>query len=814
MSLLTFSLIALLVFIALAYTNQSIKVWAVGAAGVLLLKQLTSSDFSLLSWIVLAALFIPFAHTGIRRQVFSTRIYKWYRSVLPAMSETEQTAIDAGTVWWEKDLFSGRPDWNKMLAYPAATLSKEEQDFLDGPVEQLCAMLDDWEIGEANDLPPEVWSFIKDQGFLGMIIPKEYGGLEFSARAQTEVVMKISTRCGPAAVTVMVPNSLGPGELLLHYGTESQRHYYLPRLAKGIEIPAFGLTGPHAGSDAGGIPDTGVVCEGEYNGKTVLGFRTNWKKRYITLGPICTVLGLAFKAEDPDGLLGGDADLGITCALIPTDTAGVTIGDRHKVGAAFQNGPNMGEDVFVPMEWVIGGQERIGDGWLMLTDCLSVGRAISLPALGTAAGKAASRLTGAYSRIRRQFKLPIGKFEGVEEALARIGGITYRMDAARIFTAVALDLGEKPSVLSAILKYHNTEGMRQVINDAMDVHGGKGICMGPSNYLGSVYRAVPVAITVEGANILTRTMIIFGQGAIRCHPHILDEMKAVADDDMHRGLIDFDKAFFGHVGFTISNAVRAFVMGITGSLFVRTPKAGATSHYYRQLSRMSSAYAFVADVTMLILGGKMKRKEKLSGRLGDVLSHLYMASAVLKKFDEDGRPSADLPLVNWAMRDSLYHMQDALEGVLYNFPIPIVGKILRRLVLPLGRTYRRPSDGIGHRVSKLLLSPSATRDRLTAGMYLNQDVNDAQGLLEVALGKVIAAEPIERRIYGAIKKRVRPYNFDEILKEAVAEGVISDIEEQSVREAHELINAVIGVDQFPQDSAISHREPHTVAQAG
>lgn len=812
MSLLTFSMITLLVFLALAYSNQSIKIWAAAAAGLLVLKQLTSGDFSLLSWVLLAALFLPFAHTGVRRQVFSTRIYKWYRSVLPAMSDTEKTAIDAGTVWWEKDLFSGRPDWNKMLAYPAATLSEEEQAFLDGPVEQLCDMLNDWEISQANDLPPEVWSFIKEQGFLGMIIPKAFGGLEFSARAQTEIVMKISTRCGPAAVTVMVPNSLGPGELLLHYGTEAQQQHYLPRLAKGQEIPAFGLTGPHAGSDAGGIPDTGVVCEGEYNGQKVLGFRCNWKKRYITLGPICTVLGLAFKAEDPNGLLGDQEDLGITCALIPTDTPGVTIGDRHKVGVAFQNGPNTGEDVFVPMEWVIGGQERIGDGWLMLTDCLSVGRAISLPALGTAAGKATSRLTGAYSRIRRQFKLPIGKFEGVEEALARIGGLTYRMDASRIFTAVALDLGEKPSVLSAILKYHNTEGMRQVINDAMDVHGGKGICMGPTNYLANVYRAVPVAITVEGANILTRTMIIFGQGAIRCHPYILDEMRAVANDDMHQGLIDFDKAFFGHVGFTISNAVRAFVMGITGSLFVRTPKAGVTSHYFRQLSRMSSAYAFVADVTMLILGGKMKRKEKLSGRLGDVLSHLYMASAVLKKFDEDGRPSADLPLVNWAMRDSLYHMQDALEGVLYNFPIPVLGKVLRRLVLPLGRTYRRPSDGIGHRVSKLLLSPSATRDRLTAGMYLNQDVNDSQGLLEVALPKIIAAEPIERKIYGSLRKRVRPFNFDEVLKEAVAEGVITEIEEQSVREAHELINATIGVDQFPQDGIGAHREEPSVAQ--
>jgi acyl-CoA dehydrogenase len=792
--------LTLITVLTLAYLRRPMWQFTAGLAAILAFYQFASGAASVVPWLAGFLLLAPFSVRRWRRALISERIYKWYKSVLPAMSDTEKTAIEAGTVWWEKDLFSGAPDWNKMLAIPKPSLSDEEQAFLDGPVEELCSMLDDWQISQDNDLPQEVWQYMKDQRFFGMIIPKKYGGLDFSARAQTEVVMKISTRSGAAAVTVMVPNSLGPGELLMHYGTQAQQDYYLPRLARGEEIPAFGLTGPHAGSDAGGMPDAGIVVEREIDGEKKLGFVVNWEKRYITLGPVATVLGLAFKAYDPDGLLGKTEDLGITCALIPTDTPGVSIGNRHYPGAAFQNGPNRGEDVFVPLDWVIGGQRNVGKGWMMLMDSLAVGRSISLPALGTAAGKLSSLLTGAYSRVRRQFKIPIGKFEGVEEALTRIAGITYRMDASRIMTAGALDLGEKPSVISAILKYHNTEGMRTVINDAMDIHGGRGICNGPSNYLNATYRAVPIAITVEGANILTRSMIIFGQGAIRCHPHVLNEMLAVQNEDTRQGMIDFDREFFGHIGFTISNAVRSVVMGLTGSRLVRAPATGPTEKYFRQLTRISSAFAFVADVTMLMLGGRLKRKEKISGRLGDVLSHLYMASAILKKHEDAGRPSADLPLVRWGLQDSLYRSQEALIGVLRNFPVRPLGWIILKLIFPLGYPQRAPNDRLGQSAAKVLLSPSATRERLTAGVYLPRDTDDHIGMMEIALEKVIAAEPLERKVYGALKKRVRPYNFDEILPDAVASGVITDMEAQAIREAHVLINQVIRVDEFaPRD---------------
>ncbi|MGB5591567.1 MAG: acyl-CoA dehydrogenase, partial [Gammaproteobacteria bacterium] len=534
--------------------------------------ELTGNGLSVLSWGLVVAVLAVLNFKPLRRTLLSAPLLAWFRKVLPPMSDTEKEAIDAGTVWWDADLFGGRPEWQRLLDTPPPALSDEEKAFLAGPVEELCAVLDDWKINqELNDLPPEAWEIIRKHRFFGMIIPKSYGGLDFSARAQSEVVMKIASRGSAAAVTVMVPNSLGPGELLLHYGTDAQKSHYLPRLARGEEIPAFALTGPYAGSDAGSMPDMGVVCKEEFAGRETLGFRVNWDKRYITLGPVCTVLGLAFKACDPDGLLGGEKNLGITCALIPAGTPGVTIGQRHDPASAFHNGPNSGKDVFVPMDWIIGGQDQVGKGWRMLMDCLSVGRAISLPALGTAAGKMTSRMTGAYARVRKQFRTPIGRFEGVEEALARIGGITYRMDAARRMTAGALDRGEKPSVLSAILKYQNTEGMRKVVNDAMDVHGGRGVCRGPHNYLASAYDTVPIAITVEGANILTRSMIIFGQGAIRCHPYVLREMQAAADPDTARGLRVFDQALFAHLGFSASNKIRALVLGLTGARFVSVP---------------------------------------------------------------------------------------------------------------------------------------------------------------------------------------------------------------------------------------------------
>ncbi|NHA14865.1 acyl-CoA dehydrogenase [Thioalkalivibrio sp. XN279] len=794
MTVLTTILLTLVVIGVLAYRRSSLPVWTGALAVLLLAVQLAGGGLSPLPWVLFALVAGLLNLKPLRRTVLSRPLLKWFKSVLPPMSQTEKDAIDAGTVWWDAELFTGNPNWNALLRTPRAELSEEEQAFLDGPVEELCRMLDDWKINrELDDLPPEVWEFLGKHRFFAMIIPKEFGGLDFSARAQSEIVMKIASRSVAAAVTVMVPNSLGPGELLMHYGTPEQKQHFLPRLAKGLEIPAFALTGPWAGSDAGSMPDDGIVCKGEYKGKEVLGFRVNWSKRYITLGPIATILGLAFKARDPDGLLGGKKELGITCALIPTDTPGVEIGRRHNPAGAFQNGPNYGTDVFVPMEWVIGGQAQVGNGWKMLMDCLSVGRAISLPALGTAGSKMAARMTGAYARVRRQFKIPIGRFEGIEEPLARIAGVTYRMDAARILTATALALGGKPSVLSAILKYNNTEGMRQAINDAMDVHAGRAVCLGPKNYLAQTYQTVPVAITVEGANILTRSMIIFGQGAIRCHPYVLKEMLAAADTDESAGLKAFDEAFFGHAGFTISNLVRSFVLALTGARFVKAPDLGPTAVYARKLTRMSASFALLADVAMLTLGGDLKRREKLSGRFADILSHLYMASAVLKRFEDDGRPAADLPIVRWALDDSLAIIEERLDGILRNFPVPGVGGFLRPFVLPLGRRCRPASDHLGHEVAKLMLSPSETRDRLTAGMYFERSEDDPLGLMELALEKVIAFEPIERKL-GTV---VNTSNMEKVLAKGLADGVINELEAETVREAMAITTEAIAVDDFP-----------------
>jgi acyl-CoA dehydrogenase len=797
MSGISWLLLILVAFGALAYRRSTLPAWTGAAAILLLAAQLAGAGLAVAPWLVFAAIALVLNFRPLRRALLSKPLLGWFKSVLPPMSATEKDAIDAGTVWWDAELFSGRPDWNVLLRTPPAELTAEERAFLDGPVEELCRMLDDWEINqELDDLPAEVWEFLARHRFFAMIIPKEYGGLEFSARAQSEVVMKVASRSAAAAVTVMVPNSLGPGELLMHYGTTEQKQYYLPRLARGEEIPAFALTGPWAGSDAGAMPDEGIVCRSEYKGREVLGFRVNWEKRYITLSPIATLLGLAFKARDPDGLLGDQQELGITCALIPTGAPGVETGRRHDPGGAFLNGPNSGRNVFVPMEWVIGGQAQVGNGWKMLMDCLSVGRAISLPALGTASGKAAARMTGAYARVRRQFRIPIGRFEGIEEPLARIGGITYRMDAARILTATALDLGGKPSVLSAILKYNNTEGMRQAINDAMDVHAGRAVCRGPRNYLAQSYQTVPVAITVEGANILTRSMIIFGQGAIRCHPYVLKEMLAAADEDARAGLEAFDEAFFAHVGFTISNLVRSFVLALTGARLVKAPDLGPTAPYARRLTRMSASFALLADVALLVLGGDLKCREKISGRFADILSHLYMASAVLKRFEDDGRPAADLPLVRWALEDSLAIIEERLDGILRNFPVRGVGPVLRPFVLPLGRRCKGASDQLGHEVARLLLSPSETRDRLTAGLFIELSEDDPMGLMELALEKVIAAEPVERKLAQDLGVSINTVNMEAVLQRGVADGVINPLEAETVREAMAITAAAIAVDDF------------------
>lgn len=799
---LTF-LITLLVFTLLAFFRAKIISWllAVVVIGPVVAIQARLSDTALLLvFCLLSVITLLFGIPVLRRNIVSRPVFSLFRKILPPISDTEQEAIDAGTVWWDGELFSGRPDWNKLLVFPKCGLSKQEQFFLDNEVEQLCAMLDDWDIThERADLPPEVWRFIKEKGFFGMIIPKQYGGLEFSAQAHSAVVTKVSSRSGTAAVTVMVPNSLGPAELLLHYGTNEQKDKYLHRLARGQEVPCFALTGPFAGSDAGAIPDYGVVCKGEFAGqKDVLGICLNWEKRYITLAPAATLLGLAFKLHDPEHLLGGAGNRGITLALIPTDTPGVQIGRRHfPLNSAFLNGPTQGKDVFIPLEYIIGGIDRIGQGWRMLMECLAAGRSISLPASSVGAMKLAARTSGAYSRVRKQFNLPIGKFEGVEEPLARIGAYTYMVDAARKFTALAVDMGEKPSVISAIIKYHATERGRIVINDAMDIHGGKGISLGPDNYLGRLYQQAPIAITVEGANILTRTLMIFGQGAIRAHPYVLKEVAATRESDHERALHLFDDALFGHVGFALSNAARSFVFGLTGGHGIPVPEGVVCQRYYQQLTRYSSAFAFSADVAMAALGGALKRREKISGRLGDVLSQLYLCSATLKQFTDDGRPSADLPMVHWAIQDALYNIQQAFAGVIQNFPNPLVRFLLQVMIFPLGKCLQPPSDQLGHEVAALLMRPSAARDRLSAGIYISGDEMDAVGALEAALVSTLECEPLQDRLHIA-RKSGRLTALEELLRIAEARdaGIITAEQALQLERDYALRRKVIMVDDF------------------
>ena len=796
---------AIAAFLVLAYFGAPLLAWTI-AGGALLAYLSDVAAFGAITNVVLAALFLIVAVVlnirWLRRLSFTDHVLAVYRRILPDMSQTEKEAIDAGTVWWDADLFSGRPDWDKLLAVRAPRLSPEEQAFLDRPVEELCAMCDDWQIThELQDLPPHVWQYIKERGFLGMIIPRKYGGLGFSALAHSTVVMKLSTRSSAAAISVMVPNSLGPAELLLHYGTDAQKDYYLPRLAKGLEIPCFALTNPEAGSDAASIPDYAVVCKGTWQGKEVLGMRVTWDKRYITLGPVATLLGLAFRLYDPDHLLGDKEDLGITCALVPTSTPGVNIGRRHMpLNAVFQNGPNSGRDVFMPLEWIIGGRDYAGKGWMMLMGCLAAGRAISLPSSSVGGAKALARFTGAYARVRAQFKTPIGRLEGVEEALGRIAAHCYMMDATRIMTAGAVDMGEKPAVLSAIAKYHMTERARAAVNDAMDIHGGKGICLGPNNWIGRGYQMTPIAITVEGANILTRTLIIFGQGAIRAHPFVLREMRAAKEMTGSEASREFDDAFTSHIGHVIRNGVRSFIYGLTHGAFAPVPRRGSPelAHYYRNVSRLSAAFAFLADVSMLAMGGALKRKEKISGRLGDVLSMMYLVSATLKHY-EDQRVHEDLPLVRWAVRDALYHAQQAIDQIVSNFPLKWMATMLRWTIFPLGTPWRPPLDSRNRECAQIVLEAGTARDRLTAGMYVPKG-DDATGRLEQAFVAAIACEPIDEKLRKSVKKgRIQPPPGADVGLLAREKGLITADEYAQWQKKEALRRSVIKVDDFPQD---------------
>jgi acyl-CoA dehydrogenase len=768
---------------------------------------MSNSIIPLLSILALAIVAGLILVRPLRRAVLSRPIFATYRKVLPQMSETERDALEAGTVWWEGELFRGKPDWQKLHAYPQPKLTAAEQSFMDNEVAEACRLVDDWKVThELYDLPKEAWRYIKDKGFLGMIIPKKYGGLEFSAYAHSQVVTKLSTRSSALSVSVMVPNSLGPAELLLHYGTDEQKNHYLPRLAKGIEVPAFALTSPWAGSDAASIPDSGVVCKGMWQGKEVLGMRVSWDKRYITLAPVCTVFGLAFHLYDPDGLLGEKKHVGITCALVPYDHPGVDTGRRHfPLNAMFMNGPTRGKDVFMPLDFIIGGPEKAGHGWRMLMECLAAGRSISLPSSNAGMAQMTARAVGGYARVRSQFKMAVGKFEGVEEALTRIGAYTYMMDATRTMTAGAVDLGEKPSVTSAIAKYHVTERARQVVNDGMDVVGGKGICLGPSNFIGRAYQQIPIGITVEGANILTRSLIIFGQGAIRCHPYLLPEMQAAQNKDARQGLVDFDKALWGHVGYTIRNGFRALWLGMTGSHFVgvEVDVAPEVRRYYQQMTRFSAAFAFLSDISLLVLGGSVKRREKLSARLGDILAQMYLISCTLKRYEADGRQAADAPLMHWAIWDAMYKAQEAFDGVIANFPIRFIGAFLHRSIFPWGHPYVVPSDDLGHQVAKLLIQPSAARDRLTAECFLPMTEKEPVGAIELALIATLEAEAIEAKIREAEKAgrftNNPQANVRDIALAAVECGVITAAEFEKMKRRNMLRDIVVHVDDFPFD---------------
>ncbi len=700
--LISFIVLVVLATAGLLFINQaSISVWTISyALFALLAMKYGEPGFVAQGFMCMGfALLLLGAIRPLRIKLLSRHLFKVVSKAMPVMSATEREALEAGTVSWEGDLFSGAPDFDVLLKAPTVPLSTEEQSFLEGPVKTLCRMVDEWDITHnLTDMPPEVWNYIKDNGFLGMIIPKRYGGLEFSATAQMSVLAMLYGRSITVASTVAVPNSLGPAELLLKYGTEEQKDHYLPRLADGRDIPCFALTGPNAGSDAASIPDQGVVCLQEIKGKKTVGIRLNWDKRYITLCPVATVIGLAFRLFDPDNLLGKGHELGITCALIPSETPGVIKGRRHfPLNIAFLNGPTQGENVFIPMDYVIGGAEMVGQGWRMLMECLSAGRAISLPSSASGGVQAVGLACGAYARVRKQFNQPIGKFEGIEEPLARIAGNAYIIDAALTMTAAAVEHGAKSGVAGAILKSHTTEMARQSVIDAMDIHGGKGICLGPNNYLGRAYQGAAISITVEGANILTRSLIIFGQGAIRCHPYVFREIESVRTHDLDA----FDQAIWGHFGFILGNLTKSILFALTDARMTKAP-AAVTKRYYQLIHRYSCNLAFLADFSMMTLGAELKRREKISARLGDVLSNLYLASGVLKRFHDDGEPMGDLPLVDWSCQQLLHQCELAIQGVIANFPSRWARVVLKIILQPFGSQRRKPLDKLGQKLARIL----------------------------------------------------------------------------------------------------------------
>lgn len=729
------------------------------------------------------------------------KVLKTFNQAVPPLSKTEKEALESGTVGWDAELFTGKPDWDVLLGLPKPELTEEEKAFLEGPVEELCAMIDDWEISnsEERDVPPYIWDHLKKHKFFGLEVPKEYGGHGFSTLMHSEVLMRVGSRSMSAAINVMVPNSLGPASIVLHYGTDEQKKTLLPRLCSGQEIPCFALTEPKVGSDATSVETKGTVYR-DSNGKIRIRV-DNINKRYITLAPVATLVGLAINLEDPENLLGQGEKPGITVALVSRNTPGLEIGNRHKpMDAAFQNGPIRGA-IEIGIDDIVGGLKGVGKGWPMLVEQLSVGRGISLPAVSTSSAKLAARAVGAYSRIRRQFGLPVGKFEGVEEAMARIAGLSYLADAARTATVQMIDRGENPAIPGAILKYHLTENARKAVIDGMDVLGGKAVMAGPQNLLANIYRGMPIAITVEGANIMTRNLIIFGQGSVRAHPYLLKELEAAAQKDSDKAAKDLSKLLRKHVANVMGNAARSFLLDVSNGRGSKPPVDDVdTAQYYRHVNRLSASFNLAANVTLGLLGGDLKRKERVSARLGDVLSHLYLASCALRHYEVQGRQKEDLPLVEWACRYSLNKAEEALEDLLDNYPNDVVAKALGFMIFPRGRLVKKPSDKMDHAVAKIIYNPGEARDRLTAGIFLpgHNQGDDPLYRIEKALDLTVRTEYLEKKIKTAQQDGSLPpaSSMDELLKKAIFHGVISDEEEKLFREADAARNAVINVDDF------------------
>jgi acyl-CoA dehydrogenase len=750
-------------------------------------------------WFVLVASSVFFLIEPLRRKYLTIPLIHWFHRQQPKLARVEQEVLDAGGLWFEKEFFTGMPDWKKLLSYPKPELTEEERDFLEHKVGALCELLDDWKmVHEDKDLSKAAWDFIKREKFLGLCIEKKYNGLAFSPLMHSAVVAKIASRSHSAAITVMVPNSLGPAEFIHCFGTEAQKNYYLPRLAIGEEIPCFALTGLGAGSDATSIVDNGIVCKGEFEGKEIIGIRLNWEKRYITLAPVATLIGLAFKLYDPDHLLGSKKNIGISLALIPATHPGVEIGARHyPLNLAFMNGPIRGKDVFIPLDWLIGGAETRGHGWKMMMECLSIGRGISLPALATATLQLSFRMTGAYAHIRQQFQRPIGEFEGVQEGLARIAGFAYIAESARIFTAQAVGLQVKPAVASAIIKYHLTEMARKGLAHAMDIHGGRGIQMGPKNYLGNVHDGMPTSITVEGANILTRNLIIFGQGALRCHPYLRDEI-ANADTTDPLKMKKFEQLFLRHIGLSLRNFARSFWYGLTLGLGARVPKTKKLNWHFRQLTRLSAVFAFSSDLTLAIFGKKLKIRESISARLGDVMSHLYLSSAVLKHFYDEGEPDDQLIYVDWTSRYCFYQIYRVLQLVFENYPSPWFGRLILWFCFPFSKGYRYPQDSLSFQLADSMRQNLTLREVLTPICYIGKTERDPLAIIERAFLAQIEAEPILSKLRKTQLKKeaIEGLSIAEMAKNAYNEGVISVAEQNQLIALDELLRDAVAVDEF------------------